>query len=1201
MSDKQQTLGFFLDSWDGLFSEKNMLLLKKTCCERGMNLIVINTTSYGTQEEAINQAVVTQGLINRNNLDGLIINPGSMINTMGTAFYEQSLEKWARVPLVMVSIKIGKAPAILIDNQAGVIEAVEHLVQTHGIREIAFIRGPVNNIEAEERFAAYRKGLQRMGIDYNPDLVISGDFQWKTGNRIAEEMLLNKKIPAAIISANDLMAMDCAEILLDNGVKIPEDIAIIGFDDIDDAEIFKVPLTTVRQPYEEILIKAVDLLDRIVRCNENPPDVVFPTRFISRASCGCMPESVELMSAQSVQDGCVPNAELFIKHGLTNSAAQWFATLPSRVTHILSNQDGEEPLLMEIHTILTNKENSPVISEPWQIAVSIVRSLVWGDDLTVEQINRLGRFFEKVRILISQQVELDKRQAEREHFWERMSVRRRMQTLSSRVTLEELVEVLPNILKRITIENCFIYLFQEPLPYYPNKGWALPSTIQKVFAYRNYQKQHIEEGLKIIQTGSLISDAVSNLNKTESLMLCTLYFRDIQYGFILMNHIDIEFSTYDYFRVTIGTTLNGIFAMKARRDAEQRLKELDKAKTNFFANISHELRTPLTLISSPMESLLSGEYGEKLGYDHPMFESVYRNSLRLLKLINSLLDFSKMDAGRMGLKPKKTNISALLRFYKETIESAAKSRGLTVDYIDHTDGLVAFVDRDLLEKAVFNLLSNALKFTAAGGSITIVLDEQPDNRFAIAINDTGIGIPEDKLGAIFERFVQVDGSSSRKYEGTGIGLAFVKEIAGHMGGFINAKSREGQGSSFVLCLPSGKQGQETLEEEVEDIDEVKSFLMADLEASKASLVENTLSSKTQASPLVLVVDDNKDLLDFISSIVAKEYRIETAVNGRLGLDKALKLRPDIIVSDVMMPEMDGYQLAREVKHSEALSGVPIILLTAKADISMKIEGLERGADDYLSKPFNSRELLARIKALLEMKKLRDILAEKKGLLEALVKEQTKTIEEEKDHALALQKKAEKQLEDFLLVLASVIETKDAYTGGHVERVAVYSREIARKLGLSEREVLSIYLGAIVHDVGKIGIRDAVLNKPGKLDADEYLHMQEHPEMGSRILSKIQDIETAVEIARCHQERWDGKGYPQGLSGETIPLSARIVTIADYWDSITTDRPYRKAMPREQALEVMKSERGMAFDPAIYDVFMNEKDALYRLFETAPLR
>jgi len=196
------------------------------------------------------------------------------------------------------------------------------------------------------------------------------------------------------------------------------------------------------------------------------------------------------------------------------------------------------------------------------------------------------------------------------------------------------------------------------------------------------------------------------------------------------------------------------------------------------------------------------------------------------------------------------------------------------------------------------------------------------------------------------------------------------------------------------------------------------------------------------------------------------------------------------------------------------------------------------------------------------------------------------------HQLEREKTKTEQLEVFLMVLASVIESKDKYTGGHVERVAGYARDLARKAGLSEGRINDVYMGTIVHDVGKIGIKDNVLNKPDKLTKEEFEHIKTHPVIGRNLLAKLKIAPVAVNIAHYHQEKWDGSGYPEGLSKTDIPIEARIATIADFWDAITSDRPYRKAMPLEKAIGIMHEERGKSFDPKLFDLFMDETDHLY---------
>ena len=424
--------------------------------------------------------------------------------------------------------------------------------------------------------------------------------------------------------------------------------------------------------------------------------------------------------------------------------------------------------------------------------------------------------------------------------------------------------------------------------------------------------------------------------------------------------------------------------------ANNKLKELDTTKTKFFTNISHEFRTPLTLLISPLESILQKEYGKEISYSNSIFKSMLQNGVRLLKLINNLLDFSKIEAGRMSLEKQNTDIVKLIEYYKSSIQSSIESRGLQIAFYDNTDGVTAYIDRDLIEKAVFNLLSNAMKFTPDRGEIMLLLEQHDEEHFSISVKDTGIGIPEDKLDSIFERFSQVDGTASRKYEGTGIGLSLTKEIVELHGGNISVKSKPGKGSTFTVTLPIGKPDDDKLEDEIQDIEEVKSYLLTDFQNEKP---EETVEeeSSTEKVHHILIVEDNADMRSFLKALLEQDYFFHSANNGREGFEKAKEIKPDLILSDVMMPEMDGYEFTGKIKTDDELKGIPVILLTAKADVLMKVEGLETGADDYLSKPFNSKELRARIKSQLKMKDLRDRVSEHRDSLQDEVKSQMEVL------------------------------------------------------------------------------------------------------------------------------------------------------------------------------------------------------------------
>ncbi len=410
-------------------------------------------------------------------------------------------------------------------------------------------------------------------------------------------------------------------------------------------------------------------------------------------------------------------------------------------------------------------------------------------------------------------------------------------------------------------------------------------------------------------------------------------------------------------------------------EANIKLTELDKIKSGFFANISHEIRTPLTLILSPVESALRGDLA---GWaDHAFLENIRRNSLHLLKLVNSLLDFSKIDAGHMTMRVREADIVRLMKHFTGAVRSAAELKGLELKFEHGDEPVYLVLDTEKIETAVMNILSNALKFTEKGGTITVGIGGD-DGSCRIEIRDTGIGIPEDKLGTVFDRFSQADMSSTRRHEGTGIGLSLAREYIEMHGGRVTVESRsaaadpEGHGTVFTIILPKGKahlEGNSRIEYVAESaLDQsISDYHIPDgiREEEHAPPPKSAVAIDRTNRYKILVVEDNRDMGDFLDRLLSPAYAVYTAANGEEGLRAATKIGPDLIVSDVMMPVMNGYEMTRKLKEDGDLRTVPVILLTARADTTDRIEGIEFGADDYITKPFNSRELLARIRALLK--------------------------------------------------------------------------------------------------------------------------------------------------------------------------------------------------------------------------------------------
>lgn len=307
-------------------------------------------------------------------------------------------------------------------------------------------------------------------------------------------------------------------------------------------------------------------------------------------------------------------------------------------------------------------------------------------------------------------------------------------------------------------------------------------------------------------------------------------------------------------------------------------------------------------------------------------------------------------------------------------------------------------------------------------------------------------------------------------------------------------------------------------------------------------------------PRILIVDDNKVNIELLrAQLKPYNYRIETALDGEDALAKVTKDPPDMVLLDLMMPKISGYEVCKAIKQNKLTQFVPVIVITALQELDDKLKAIELGADDFLVKPFNKLELITRIKSLLRMKELHDDL----------------------DNS-----------ENILFTLAEALEAKDIYTRGHSERVAKYSVEIAKKLNLPAKDIEIIRKGGLLHDIGKIGVREDILLKPGRLTDEEMGHVKSHPKRGFEICQPLKSLHEALACIRSHHERYDGSGYPDGLKGDDIPLCGMILAVADSFDAMTTDRPYRKALSFETATKIFNDEINSGqWNPKIVKIFL----------------
>ncbi|MFN8392470.1 MAG: ATP-binding protein [Bdellovibrionota bacterium] len=440
--------------------------------------------------------------------------------------------------------------------------------------------------------------------------------------------------------------------------------------------------------------------------------------------------------------------------------------------------------------------------------------------------------------------------------------------------------------------------------------------------------------------------------------------------------------------VQIAISIANAGAYEEERKRAEALAELDRSKTRFFSNVSHEFRTPLTLMLSPLEELLGRSFSELPPVVREQLEIVNRNGLRLLRLVNSLLDFSRIEAGRVRASYSLTDLGTYTAELASNFRSACERAGLKLRVESPPTTEPVYVDRLMWEKIVLNLLSNAFKFTFRG-EITVSLTVG-ETDVELAVRDTGTGIPPEEMDHLFDRFHRVENARGRTHEGSGIGLALVQELAKLHHGTVAAESALGSGSTFRVKIPVGMDhlppdqvrstdtlpresgSQQIVEEALRWLPEAQDIETTQRESRYVEPDETsgTPSILHEARPKVLIVDDNSDMRLYMGRLLSDHYRVQTAADGAEGLAAALHDPPDLVLSDVMMPRLDGFELLKALRAETVTADIPIILLSARAGEESRVEGVDAGADDYLVKPFSARELIARVRSHLTMARIR---------------------------------------------------------------------------------------------------------------------------------------------------------------------------------------------------------------------------------------
>lgn len=595
-----------------------------------------------------------------------------------------------------------------------------------------------------------------------------------------------------------------------------------------------------------------------------------------------------------------------------------------------------------------------------------------------------------------------------------------------------------------------------------------------------------------------------------------------------------------FFELIAGQIATAVANARAYDEEKRRaeaLAELDNAKTTFFSNVSHELRTPLTLMLGPIEDELR-ENPRNL-----RLELAHRNSLRLLKLVNALLDFSRLEAGRLQASYEPSDLAALTSDIASTFRSAIEKAGLKLILDCPPLPEKVYVDREMWEKIVLNLLSNAFKFTLEG-EIRVSLAWRGE-RVELSVADSGAGIPADELPRIFERFHRVPGTRSRSHEGTGIGLALVRELAHLHGGEVKVQSVEGRGTTFTVSIQTGKSH---LPAQRIGLPRAQSAASAQADAFIHDIVPGLTAASLEVLPpeneqpaagktRILVADDNADMRAYISRLLGEMYEVEVVADGKAALDSARAHRPDLVLTDVMMPRLDGFGLLKELRADERTRDIPVVILSARAGEESVFEGLEQGVDDYLVKPFTARELMARVRSQLNHARLR---REANAELSQSFADLRKTSVELRDS----QRTAVGLMED-------AVRAKDAL-GKSEERFRAYvtaSSDVVYSMSADWKEMR--------HLQGREFVPDTV--EPSRTWLDKYIH----PEDQARVLAAIDEAIRTKSVFQLEHRviRVDGSlGWTFSRAIPVLDDKGQIVE----WFGAASDVTLRKAAEEKLA-------------------------------------
>lgn len=935
----------------------------------------------GRLEDAESGASWLFDLARRAPLDGLII-VGDLTLGSDSESIRKFCESFAPRPVVC-GVDTGSVSVVLPDSNRGMYILVSHLIESHGHSSIAFISGPSDQSESRERYLAYHMALKTHQLDVDARLVVPGDYSEGGGRRAVRQLLDEVKLPfTALVAANDSMALGALEELESRGVRVPKDVALAGFDDVEAARLAAVPLTTVRQPFFDSGRTTASLLFRLIRKDCGVEKVRVPTEVVLRASCGCLSPAVEGVTAHRFTDeernGRESAPEITVER-ITRELVRvaefspWPAGESERrdQAQLLTEETATElarsfldelwgsvryGFLSRFRLIIQPSLSTSAETGIWHNVLSALRGQVLAMLKDKEKVVRAEDLLHEARVVLAESIPaiLSRRRVTRD------KVEAALQSfdyaIGAVVDLHELPRAVAEELPGLGIDSCHLVLYDgagqlENLETFPERSTLVVALQGGVI--RAEEQGSSFPALQFLP-GHLLTSPDVPLRLVEPLS-----FGGKPLGYMVLGVEHSKWEVYAQLRSLLSSALHRILLteerQRARREVERLLEEArlratelaeakdmaegaSRAKSEFLANMSHELRTPLNGILGYAQ-ILGGDSG--LSPHQLEGVQIIRDcGEHLLTLINDILDLSKIEARRLELLMSPFPLEEFLWSLCGVIRMRAEQKGLRFEFVAEPalPGTVC-LDENRLRQVLMNLLSNAVKFTDKGAVWLRVsaCPEAESSRVVLRfeVEDTGPGIAEAELGRVFEPFEQA-GDRLRRFEGTGLGLAISRRLVRAMGGDLLVTSRIGAGSLFFFEISA----------EASDVE------------TESAAPQAEITGYEGPRKRVLVVDDepsNRLLLERILEPLG--FVVEEAANGQEAVEKIRNGIPDMVLMDIVMPVMSGFEATEAVRRLPGAARLPIVATSASVFDEHQARSRAAGCDDFLPKPIDSARLL----------------------------------------------------------------------------------------------------------------------------------------------------------------------------------------------------------------------------------------------------